>query len=133
MKKALVMIVEDEAIVGMDIKNNLTNYGYEVIGIPSSGKEAISLAIKAKPEIILMDIRLNGEMDGIETAKYLWKRLNVPIIYLTAHSEDKTLLEALKASPYGYLLKPFVPRELHASIQIALCRYEIEKKMTKKN
>jgi len=128
MKQAQVMIVEDEALVGLDIKYNLTNYGYNVIGISSSGKEAISLAIKEKPEIILMDIRLNGGMDGIETATYLWKRLSVPIIYLTAYSEDNTLLEALKASPYGYLLKPFVPRELHASIQIALHRYELEKK-----
>jgi PAS domain S-box-containing protein len=127
MRQTQVMIVEDEALVGIDIKNNLTKYGYNVVGVSSSGEDAIEEAAKNKPEIVLMDIHLKGKMDGIETAIHLRKTLGIPTIYLTAYSDDATLTKALKANPYGYLLKPFVPRELHTTIQAALYRSEDEK------
>ncbi len=127
MKPVEVMIVEDEAIVGIDIQENLVNFGYKVVGISSSGEAAIEDAIKNKPEIILMDIQLNGKLDGIETAKQIRKKLGIPIIYLTAYGDDKTLSKALEASPSGYLLKPFVPRELHTSIQTALYKNSTDK------
>jgi len=129
MKKTQVMVVEDEALVGIDIQRNLVEYGYNVTGVSSSGEDAIDVARKIRPEIVLMDIRLKGEMNGIETAKYFRKTLGIPTIYLTAYSDDKTLKAALQANPYGYLLKPFVPKELHTTIQTALYRSEDEKKV----
>jgi PAS domain S-box-containing protein len=127
MKPVEVMIVEDEAIVGIDIQENLVNFGYKVVGISSSGEAAIEDAIKNRPEIILMDIQLNGKMNGIETAKQIKEKLGIPVIYLTAYGDDKTLSKALEASPSGYLLKPFVPRELHTSIQTALHKNSTDK------
>lgn len=115
-----VMIVEDETIVGLDMKNTLVQLGYEVTGISHSGEKAINDAIKNKPDIILMDIQLDGQMTGIDTAKRIKQRFDVPIIYLTSYSDDTTLKEALSTTPSGYLLKPFIPRELHTSIQAAL-------------
>ncbi len=129
MKPVQVMIVEDEAIVSVDIRENLVNFGYNVVGISSSGEAAIEDAIKNKPEIILMDIHLNGKMNGIETAKQIKKKLGIPVIYLTAYGDDKTLKKALEASPSGYLLKPFVPRELHTSIQTALYKNSQDKEV----
>lgn len=120
MKPTQVMIVEDEALVGIDIKDNLTNYGYQVVGISNSGESALENAVKTKPEVILMDIQLKGDMNGIDTAKQIKQFLDVPIIYLTAYADDKTLTKALETSPFGYLLKPFVPKELHTTIQTAL-------------
>ena len=114
------MIVEDEPLIGVDLRENLINFGYNVVGISSSGEEAIEEAIKTRPEIVLMDIQLNGKLNGIETAKLIKKKLGIPIIYLTGSSDDKTLDTALEASPSGYLLKPFTPRQLHTSIQTAL-------------
>jgi PAS domain S-box-containing protein len=120
MKPIQVMIVEDEPLIGVDLRENLINFGYNVVGISSSGEEAIEEAIKTRPEIVLMDIQLNGKLNGIETAKLIKKKLGIPIIYLTGSSDDKTLDTALEASPSGYLLKPFAPRQLHTSIQTAL-------------
>ena len=127
MKPVQVMIVEDEALVGIDIQENLLNYGYQVVGISNSGESAVENAIKSKPEVILMDIHLSGKMNGIEAAHKIRQNLGIPIIYLTAFSDDKTLKKALETSPSGYLLKPFVPRELHTSIQTALNKEEKNK------
>ena len=129
MKPVQVMIVEDEALVGIDIQDNLINYGYHVVGISDSGEAAIENARKSKPEVILMDIQLNGKISGIDAAKEIHQNLGIPIIYLTAYSDDKTLTKALEASPSGYLLKPFVPRELHTSIQSALKKDQSEKRI----
>ncbi|MBK8394156.1 MAG: response regulator [Leptospiraceae bacterium] len=127
MKPVQVMIVEDEALVGIDIQENLLNYGYQVVGISNSGESAVENAIKSKPEVILMDIHLSGKMNGIEAAHKIRQNLGIPIIYLTAFSDDRTLKKALETSPSGYLLKPFVPRELHTSIQTALNKEEKNK------
>jgi len=127
MKPTQVMIVEDEALVGIDIQDNLINYGYNVVGISNTGESALENAAKTRPEVILMDIQLKGKMNGIDAAKQIKQFLDIPIIYLTAYADDKTLSKALEASPSGYLLKPFVPNELHTTIQTALKRKNNDK------
>lgn len=120
MKPVKVMIVEDEPIVGMDMQKTLIQLGYEITSLSHSGENAIQDAINKKPEIILMDIQLAGKLTGIETAQKIKEKFDVPIIYLTSYSDDSTLQRALQTTPSGYLLKPFIPRELHTSIQTAL-------------
>ena len=127
MKPVQVMIVEDEAIVSIDIRENLINFGYQVVGISSSGEDTIKNALKNRPEIILMDIELEGEMNGIETARQIKSQLDIPVIYLTSFSDDTMLAKALETEPSGYLLKPFFARELHTSIQTAINKSAIEK------
>ena len=127
MKPVQVMIVEDEAIVSIDIRENLINFGYQVVGISSSGEDTIKNALKNRPEIILMDIELEGEMNGIETARQIKSQLDIPVIYLTSFSDDTMLAKALETEPSGYLLKPFFARELHTTIQTAINKSAIEK------
>ena len=123
---ARIMIVEDENIIAEDMKITLQCYGYEIVAIANSGEKAIIEAENRKPELILMDIMLNGELDGIETANKIKKKLGIQVIYLTAYSNDSTIMKASRTEPLGYLLKPFDERELHATIQMAL--YKIRKK-----
>ena len=120
-----VLIVEDETIVALDIKNRLENLGY-IPTIASSGKAAIKMSIETCPAVVLMDIMLGGKMDGIETAVQIKKQLDIPIIYLTAYADEKTLSRAKITKPFGYILKPFEERELHSSIEIAIYNHNIE-------
>lgn len=117
-----VVIVEDESIVAMDLKQLLIKFGYNVAAIFSSGEQAIAGMKQLQPDIILMDIHIKGALDGIETAAHLSREMRTPIIYLTAHAEEATLDRARATKPYGYLLKPFSDRELHATLQMALER-----------
>ncbi|MDR9402766.1 MAG: response regulator [Halothece sp. Uz-M2-17] len=121
-----ILIVEDEAVVSLDISRRLEKMGYEVIGRLASGEEAIELIQQDRPDLVLMDINLQGEMDGIETASKLYKDHNLPVIYLTAYAGESTLERAKESKPYGYILKPFKERELHAAIEIAISRHETE-------
>jgi CheY-like chemotaxis protein len=121
-----VLIVEDEAIVALHLKSELTKLGYVVAGIASTGEEALKLVNEAFPDAILMDIHIPGGMDGIETARQIPRYMHVPLIYLTAYSEDVTLNRAADTSPYGYLIKPFVERELHATIKMAMMRSQAD-------
>lgn len=91
MSKASILIVEDELLVAKDIQNRLTKFGYAVVGVVSSGKEAINKATEKNPDLILMDIHLKGELDGIEVAQVIYNGLNIPIVYLTANADDSTL------------------------------------------
>ncbi|MBC7096130.1 MAG: response regulator, partial [Methanobacteriales archaeon] len=111
---ASVMIVEDENIVAMDIKQRLEMLGYKVTATVATGEEAIELAEKTRPDVILMDIVLKGEVDGIEAAEEIRRRFKIPIIYITAYSDKKTLERAKVTEPFGYIIKPFEDKELHS-------------------
>lgn len=127
-----ILVVEDEKIVALDLKRRLTKLGYEVTGTASSGDKALTLVSQELPNIILMDIHIQGRIDGIEVAAMLQRIHSIPIIYLTAYSEEKTLARAKTTKPYGYLLKPFSDRELHIIIQVSLERYHSDM-LLKKN
>ena len=126
-----ILIVEDERIVAKDIQVSLEDLGYQVLGIASSGKEAIDKAAQVRPDIVLMDINLKGDMDGIDTAKYIKSSFDILIIYLTAYADDNTLERAKETEPIGYILKPFKTRELHATIQLAVVKHQAEDKLKK--
>ena len=120
MKKPKIMVVEDEWIIANDIKNCLVDLGYMVSSIAATGAEAIEQAGQDAPDLILMDIMLKGEMNGIEAAKVIRERYDIPVIYLTAYDNQYLVEQAKQTENYGYLLKPFKDRELHIAIDLAL-------------
>ena len=124
-----ILIVEDEAIVALHEEENLKNMGYTVVGKASSGEEAIRKAEETQPDLVLMDIVLKGEMDGIETAGQITTRFNIPVVYVTAYGDETTLQRAKLTEPFGYILKPFKERDLHVAIGIALYRHEMESRV----
>lgn len=124
-----ILIVEDEAIVALHEEENLKNMGYMVAGKASSGEEAIRKVEETKPDLVLMDIVLKGEMDGIEAAGQIHARFNIPVIYVTAYGDEKTLQRAKLTEPFGYILKPFKERDLHVAIGIALYKHEMENRL----
>lgn len=117
-----VMVVEDEAVVALHICQELTKLGYVVAGVATNSDQALRMVNEVFPDVILMDIHIQGPVDGVETAKRIPRYLHIPVIYLTAYSEDTTLKRAGETHPYGYLIKPFLDRELHATIKMALVR-----------
>ena len=121
-----LMLVEDERVVAMNLSQRLGMLGYDVHAVASSGAEALERASQAWPDVVLMDIRIDGNIDGIETAEQLNSIRPVPVVYLTAHSDEATLARARGSRPFGYLLKPFSEREMHATIQMALARFEAQ-------
>lgn len=123
MEKGRIMIVEDIRLIAEDIKVSLTNLGYAVTAVVPSGEEAVQKAEQDRPDLILMDIVLSGKMDGIETAQQILSRYNIPVIFLTAYSDEKKLERAKAAEPFGYIVKPYNDRELHASIEMALHKH----------
>lgn len=128
-KKIRILIVEDETLVSFDLKNIVCNLGYEVIGVVRTGEEAFSKAFETKPDLILMDLRLNSKLNGIENAEQIKKSINVPIIYLTDYTNEKTLKDAKLTEPYGYIIKPFEERSIHSAIEIALYKFKMEMKL----
>jgi DNA-binding LytR/AlgR family response regulator len=123
MGKINVLIVEDENIVAKDIQHSLKKLGYNVVGIVSSGEKAIAAATEKKPEVVLMDIMLQGDMSGIEAAREIRDNLNIPVIYLTAYADENTLSKAKITEPYGYIIKPFKEIDIHTSIEMALYKH----------
>jgi len=123
---AHILVVEDEVIVAEDIKNSLKNLGYDPM-VVHSGKEALRKAEEFRPDLVLMDIVLDGEMDGVETANIIRSKYGIPVVYLTAYSDDATVERAKITEPYGYIIKPFRERELHINIEIALYKHRMEK------
>lgn len=121
---ARILIVEDEQITAEDLRDILSELGYDVSGVVSTGADAIERAQKDPPDLALMDIRIKGAMDGTETARILRERFNIPVIYLTAHADRATLERAKVAEPLGYITKPFKQLELQASIEIALHKHQ---------
>jgi PAS domain S-box-containing protein len=124
-----ILIVEDENIVAKDIQNTLKSLGYLVAGIAASGEDAIQKAGETRPDLVLMDIMLRGYQDGVEAAQRIQAQYNIPVIYLTAYTDDKTLQRAKITEPYGYLLKPFEERELHIAIEMAIHKHRMAKKL----
>ncbi len=127
--KAKIIIVEDESVIAMDIKRTLQKLGYQVLDSFSSGESAISEIPKKKPDLILMDIKLAGQIDGIETAELIKQKIDIPIIFLTAHSEINFIQRAKLIKPYGYLIKPMQERELFSMIEISLHTHKLETKV----
>ena len=121
-----ILIVEDELIVAKNLTRNLEKQGYEIIGIASSGELAIKKAAECQPNLVLMDITLQGDLDGIETAEIIGSQLNIPIIYMTAHADDSTLDRAKKTGTYGYLVKPFKPQDTKTTIEMALAKHKAD-------
>lgn len=126
---AQIVIVEDEGIVALDIKRHLENYGYTVPSVHASGEEALEAIRKQVPDLVLMDISLQGRMDGLEAASILRKEVQVPVILLTAYADEQTIQRAKSSAPFGYIIKPFEARELRTTIEMALNRAELERKL----
>jgi CheY-like chemotaxis protein len=123
---AKILLVEDEAIIAADISARLVQMGYTVSGITGNGEEAIALTAKHQPDVVLMDIMLEGPMFGTEAATRIRSEFNLPVIFVTANSDDITLDYAFSASPFGYVLKPFEDRELRVAIEMGLYRHRVE-------
>jgi signal transduction histidine kinase/DNA-binding NarL/FixJ family response regulator len=126
-----VLVVEDESIVAMDLRASLTALGYEVTDTVGTGREALASARQRPPHLVLMDVNLRGEMDGVATAEAMRRELALPVIYLTAFSDEATLGRARVTEPFGYLLKPFDERELHITIEMAVYRHEAQREHDK--
>jgi PAS domain S-box-containing protein len=129
MSQTRILVVEDEGIIALSIQRKLEKMGYDVPVIASSGEEAICEAANIRPDLALMDIMLDGPMDGIEAATQIWQRFKIPVVYLTANSDQQTFQRAKIAEPFGYLLKPFEERELHTAIEIALYKHRMETRL----
>lgn len=126
-----ILVVEDEAIIAMEISLRLKQMGYEVAGTAARGGEAMEAAMKTMPDLVLMDIMLKGPLDGIETAARIRELHGIPVVYLTAYADNATLARAQITEPYGYILKPFQERELKAAVEMALYKSRTERERKK--
>jgi two-component system, NtrC family, response regulator AtoC len=124
-----LMIVEDEIILAMELEEKLADMGYRVVGRVASGEEALKKAGELLPDLVVMDIRLDGGLDGIETAKLLRKKYFVPVVYLTAYTDEKTLQRAKLTEPFGYLVKPYSERELRTTVEMSLHKASMERRL----
>jgi len=124
--KIRILIVEDERIIGLDIQKNLERLGYEVINIVNTGEAAVDLAGELKPSLVLMDIMLGGGISGIEAADSIRRKYNIPVVYLTALTDEETLQKAKVTEPYGYILKPFDLKGIHSAIEMALYKHKAD-------
>ncbi len=124
-----VLIVEDELIIAQDLSQTLRRIGHSVTDVVTSGEAALSTVARQPPDLVLMDIRLSGSMDGIEAARQIYSRWGVPVVFLTAHADDQTVREALLAEPWAYLLKPFDERELEVAIAVAAYKHRLERRL----
>jgi CheY-like chemotaxis protein len=126
MTPARILVVEDEAIVALQVRSTLERHGYTVTGTCAAGDDALASIAATPPDLVLMDIRLRGSRDGVDTAAAIRSTSHLPIIYLTAHSDDATLERAHATEPYGYLLKPFDSRELCIMVEVALHKHRVD-------
>lgn len=124
MAKPKILIVEDENIVAKDIQNSLKKLGYLVPAIVSTGEKAIEEAQESRPDLILMDIMLKGDMTGIESANIIKERFDIPVIFLTAYADENTVNKAKISEPYGYIIKPFKDNDLQTTIEMALYKHD---------
>jgi PAS domain S-box-containing protein len=124
-----ILVVEDERIVALDLASTLSELGYAIAGMATRGEEAIELALRLEPHLILMDVRLAGAMDGIQAAQTIRQQRDIPIVYLTAHSDSETLWRAARSAASGYLVKPFKSPELRCVIEIALHKHAVDVRM----
>ena len=129
MDKARILIVEDQVIVARDEQYTLEDLGYIVVGSSVTGEDAIAKAEEHQPDLVLMDIMLKGEMDGIEAAQQIRERFDIPVIFVTAYADRATLHRAKLIEPFGYILKPFEEADLRTNIEMALYKHEMEKRL----
>jgi CheY-like chemotaxis protein len=125
--KSKILIVEDVSIEAMNFEQSLKSLGYNVVGVTATGEDAIKKVVELKPDLVLMDIILKGDMDGIETATQIKKEFDTAVVYLTAHPEESIVKRAKLTSPYGYLTKPVNKTELKNTIELSLYKYQNEK------
>jgi two-component system cell cycle sensor histidine kinase/response regulator CckA len=128
MNGAQILVVEDQPLVALSMARRLQKQGYGVIGPVASGEEAVKLAAETRPDLILMDIQLEGPIDGIEAADQIRVQLDIPVVFITAVINEKSIQRARITAPYGYLVKPFEEKELKAAIEMALYRYQMEQR-----
>jgi PAS domain S-box-containing protein/putative nucleotidyltransferase with HDIG domain len=128
-EKLKILIVEDETIVAKDIKGSLKGFGYDVVDIVGTGEEAIRRSEDLRPDLVLMDIMLKGKMNGIEVARRIRDHVHIPVVFLTAYADEDTLHSAKLSEPFGYIIKPFEDAELHSTIQMAVYRYDMERRL----
>jgi len=126
MDQVQILIVEDEAIVSMDLRYKLESLGYSVVAEIRSGEAAVDAASRLRPDVALMDIRLDGEMDGIDAAARIRDQFGIPVVYLTAYADEAMLERAKLTEPFGYLLKPVDPRTLRIAIEVAIYKHQVE-------
>ncbi|HQP50029.1 MAG TPA: response regulator, partial [Spirochaetota bacterium] len=131
-KKPSIMIVEDDEIISCYLEEVLVDMGYDITGIVDNGQDAIDQAARQDPDLILMDIILRGDMDGVEASAAIKKKQETPIIYLTAHADEPTVARARMTEPHGFLNKPVREADLLAAVNFALQRSELEKKLRKR-
>jgi PAS domain S-box-containing protein/putative nucleotidyltransferase with HDIG domain len=126
MRKTKILVVEDESIVARDIRNMLVGLGYDVTGVVASAKAAVQKAQETMPDIVLMDVMLQGKITGVEAAEQIYTKFSIPVVYLTAYADSTTVQQAKKTEPFGYIIKPFEERELQTTIEIALYKYQMQ-------
>lgn len=121
-----ILVVEDEGIVARDLQESLTRLGYQVAGVATEGAQAVLMVEQNRPELVVMDVTLRGELDGIQAARLIHEREPIPIIFLTGHSDAATLQRAVSAAPLGYILKPFQEIELRCAIEVAIHKHRAD-------
>ena len=126
--KPRALIIEDEALIAEELRERLSRLGLTVIAAVSSGEEGVEIATSERPDLVLMDIRLSGEKDGVQAAREIREQIDIPIVYLTAHSDRRTVERANKTDHDGFILKPFLKKELQSTIEVALKRYSFRAK-----
>jgi len=129
MEQKSILVVEDEQIVAAELREILAGLGYRAVAAASTGSEALARTEETHPDLILMDVRIKGDMDGIETASRIMARWDIPIIYVTAHADQETLRRARVTEPLGYVLKPFGERELQIAIEMAIYKHGMERQL----
>ncbi|AFY35803.1 response regulator transcription factor [Calothrix sp. PCC 7507] len=127
MASARMLIVEDEILVAREIESHLHRMGYEVVGIAVTTNTVVQQVTESMPDLVLMDINLQGSQDGIKLAEEIGDRFQIPVIYITAYFDDNTLEQAKQTNPFGYVLKPFTQQDLRVAIELALCRWQMER------
>lgn len=125
-KAVSILLVEDEGIVAQDLKETLNHLGYRVVGMASEGVQAVRLAEELQPQLIVMDVGLKGEVDGIQAAHMIQERSHIPVIFLTGHRDTETLRRAVSTGPLGYIIKPFQEVELQCAIEVAIHKHRAD-------
>jgi signal transduction histidine kinase len=128
-KPIKLLIVEDEIIVARQLSNSLKKLGYEVVAIATCGEEGIKQAALNQPDLVLMDIVMPGDIDGIDAAQEIRQRFSIPVVFLTAYADKETVSRAAMTDPFGYILKPFQPKDLYATIEVCLRKHQVEKEL----
>src|SRR5258708_4312572 len=129
MTPARILIVEDDRVVARDIQQQLSRIGHAVVGTTARGEDALQLALNTQPELVLMDVRLEGAVDGIDAAQQVREHCHIPVVFLTAYADDETVQRASATEPFGYLLKPFEDSQLRTVIEMALYKHAAQRKL----